>query len=537
MSILRFGLCAGFAFIISEHVWGQPQPVPNTTPPPLTVEIKPIQVFHRERKSFFIDFSPDGKLMVSGGDKHVHIWDLGTGKQIAEYAIEDRNSTFIARFSPDGQTLACTAGNGQIVFLLETGSGKVLQKYGPHPNGVREVLFTSDVKNLVTVCSDDVLRMWDLGTGKERKNTPWDKLDGEFSSAAISADGKCIAIGVNDTLHVLEMNSGKEVCHFPRCKDPSRTERDLTFSPNGRYLAVGSTHENEIRLWDLVQKELATTIAWETAPEPPSAKPLRPIRHSGLDALTFSGDGRTLVAACCDQYVRVWEVNTGGLRYQAEESTPTVATAPGRALLATASIPDGAIRVWDGVNPGRAQSRQLKPEQIDRQWAALEGLDAESAYQAIVSLVTAPEEAVTAIGRHLAAVKPVDDAKIDQLIANLDDNDFATRKAALEQLRLLEHSAKPKLRSALDKGPSVEVRDRLQTLLDELKGRPQGALLRSLRAIELLECVGTPEARLILKELGQGAPGALLTDEANAALKRMGTGKLPRPGTKPRSSF
>jgi hypothetical protein len=45
--------------------------------------------------------------------------------------------------------------------------------------------------------------------------------------------------------------------------------------------------------------------------------------------------------------------------------------------------------------------------------------------------------------------------------------------------------------------------------------------LRLLRSIEALERMDTPQARELLKALATGAPGALTTDEAAAALKRL----------------
>jgi hypothetical protein len=48
------------------------------------------------------------------------------------------------------------------------------------------------------------------------------------------------------------------------------------------------------------------------------------------------------------------------------------------------------------------------------------------------------------------------------------------------------------------------------------------AELREERAILVLEMVGTAEARQTLQALARGAPGALRTTAAQAALKRMG---------------
>ena len=46
--------------------------------------------------------------------------------------------------------------------------------------------------------------------------------------------------------------------------------------------------------------------------------------------------------------------------------------------------------------------------------------------------------------------------------------------------------------------------------------------LRRVRAIELLEGLGTPEAKKLLTELAAGAANAPLTLDAGAALKRLG---------------
>jgi len=48
----------------------------------------------------------------------------------------------------------------------------------------------------------------------------------------------------------------------------------------------------------------------------------------------------------------------------------------------------------------------------------------------------------------------------------------------------------------------------------------RGDHLRLHRAVELLERLGTPEARRVLQTLADGAPGALVTTSAQAALSR-----------------
>jgi hypothetical protein len=55
-----------------------------------------------------------------------------------------------------------------------------------------------------------------------------------------------------------------------------------------------------------------------------------------------------------------------------------------------------------------------------------------------------------------------------------------------------------------------------------------GDVLRSVRAAEVLERIGTPEARRLLGQLATGAAEARLTREAKAALKRLDARAGPR---------
>jgi hypothetical protein len=79
----------------------------------------------------------------------------------------------------------------------------------------------------------------------------------------------------------------------------------------------------------------------------------------------------------------------------------------------------------------------------------------------------------------------------------------------------------PVIDKALAGEQSPEARQRLEELRGKLTATElSGDRLRAYRAVEVLEIIGTPEARDLLQALANGAPGTVLTASAQAALKR-----------------
>ena len=82
----------------------------------------------------------------------------------------------------------------------------------------------------------------------------------------------------------------------------------------------------------------------------------------------------------------------------------------------------------------------------------------------------------------------------------------------------------PALTEALRRPPSLEVRRRVEGLLERLRGErlhPPAERLRAARAVEVLERIGDRAARRHLAALAAGAPQAQLTIEAKSALERL----------------
>jgi hypothetical protein len=92
--------------------------------------------------------------------------------------------------------------------------------------------------------------------------------------------------------------------------------------------------------------------------------------------------------------------------------------------------------------------------------------------------------------------------------------------------------AEPALTRALANDPSPEARRRIEQLLHQVTEErlyPTADQLRAVRAVEVLERIGSPQARRVLAALAGGAPQAQLTVEAQTALERLAARSVPRP--------
>ena len=119
------------------------------------------------------------------------------------------------------------------------------------------------------------------------------------------------------------------------------------------------------------------------------------------------------------------------------------------------------------------------------------------------------------------SVKPIGSKQVARWIEELDDEKFAVRDRASKNLGALGRSVEGALRAAQKNDPSLEQLRRIEELLRQLKKSPGGEHLRAVRAVELLEGIGSPAAVKVLKELAGGAPDVELTKEAKAALARL----------------
>jgi hypothetical protein len=183
---------------------------------------------------------------------------------------------------------------------------------------------------------------------------------------------------------------------------------------------------------------------------------------------------------------------------------------------------DTTILVWDLA--GSAIAKPLSAKDLNQLWIELGGEDAAKAYRAIWTLATSPRQALPFFEQQLKPTAvPTADVRnqFTQLITDLDSDEFATRQKVGAQLAKLGPAVRPIVRQALKGEVSTEVRRQLEKLLRRLEEEEEADWHRTVRVLEALEHMATPDARQFMQKLSSGAPEARLTQEAKAALARL----------------
>lgn len=154
-------------------------------------------------------------------------------------------------------------------------------------------------------------------------------------------------------------------------------------------------------------------------------------------------------------------------------------------------------------------------------WELLASEDPAVAYAAVIELTQHPSVSIALCKSHMAPFR-VATTLLDSLVADLDSQSFAKRQFATRQLQQFGQAAEPSLRSALKKTNSLELRKRGEALLLHLEEPIRDPeTLRMIRAVEVLERIGTQQAIGLLEQLATGHPAARLTLESRNSLKRL----------------
>jgi WD40 repeat protein/mono/diheme cytochrome c family protein len=251
-------------------------------------------------------FSHDGSLLVASGGTpsrfgELQFWDLPAGK-LRRSVMLTGDTVFGVSLSPDGARAAvgCTDNT---VRILDTATGKELNKMGAHENWVLGTVFGVDGKRVVSVGRDGSAKLTDAASGGFQENV--NLLRGQLAAVARRPARDIVVIGGEDRVaYIYMMDRPKNMKIADDTTLIRKLERQngmiaaLAWSPDGSRIAVAGAAP-EVNVYNA---DTGTRVSACTG------------HSAGIYSVAFSPDGATLATAGFDGTVRLYDPATGMLK-------------------------------------------------------------------------------------------------------------------------------------------------------------------------------------------------------------------------------
>ncbi|MFN0069498.1 MAG: protein kinase domain-containing protein, partial [Limisphaerales bacterium] len=239
---------------------------------------------------FEADFSHEGNLLATCDMLgFVQVWrhdaDTGSWTRVWRHQAHTGSCDRVL-WSPDGRTLA-TGGRDQIVRLWDWESRRERSVLRGHAGRITGLAFSADSRRLFSASQDKTIRIWDA-TGPDRTDS---QLPGGAElglNVAFSPDGRWLARPAPSTRVELVELATRQTGGLVEGRWPA-------FSPDGRRMAT-IVSSNQAVLWSLDTREPLRSL---TSVEPLQGPPV------------FSPDGTRLAAPAATGQIMLWRVDTG----------------------------------------------------------------------------------------------------------------------------------------------------------------------------------------------------------------------------------
>ena len=213
-----------------------------------------------------LDFSPDGNWLATGGgppseNGEIKVFDVRTGKLIVDIENGHSDTVYGVAFSPDGTKLA-TGSADKFVKVFELPSGKFLKSFEGHTHHVLDVGWKSDGKTLASCGADNVIKVWDYERGEQKRTI--NAHGRQVTRMVFIGKTSQVATASGDArVRFWNVDNGGRVRDFGGNKDFLYA---VDVTPDGQLVAAGG-QESVVRLYNGANGQLKKTLV------PPGVEP------------------------------------------------------------------------------------------------------------------------------------------------------------------------------------------------------------------------------------------------------------------------
>lgn len=254
-------------------------------------------------------FTPDGATLASGGaDGDVILWPTA-GAGAADLLVHGDIVTGTA-LSPD-RTLLASVGLPYSLKLWDMASGSMVHESTDGELGrFWDVAFHPNGDSLAVATENGVI-LWDVATWRPQPTQWANNEPSEAQCVRFSSDGRFLAASKwsGREVDVWDVALRQRIAGLPSYP---AWFGGLAFSPDGRLLAFPHD-ENQVALWDAVDREIVGTLEFTVTEEMRRALKVHDKLKNIVRAIAFAPDGRTVAAALLDRIV-FWDVESRRLK-------------------------------------------------------------------------------------------------------------------------------------------------------------------------------------------------------------------------------
>ncbi len=195
-----------------------------------------------------LDFSPDGKLLATGGgvpsrSGEVKLWKVADGSLAREIKPSHSDTVFSLAFSPDGKALA-TAGADKFLKLFDPTTGRLIKSLSGHTHYVLSVGWRADGRMLVSSGADMTVKLWTYPAGEQTKTIEGFKK--EVSSVRFAGAGSDILAATGEARVRLMREDGGTIKDYSGSKGFLFT---TLATPDGQTVIAGG-QDSVLRAWN-----------------------------------------------------------------------------------------------------------------------------------------------------------------------------------------------------------------------------------------------------------------------------------------------